>query len=400
VNDSIARSLVAEAAIPMAILRTDGTIVLTSPAWDRIFGAGATPLSALIADTDGEAVNAVLATSPSESERAFDVRLRADALKWVKLQATPLPEERAVLVVAADVTASRAELADLTDRVTFMEWQALSLSTFAKVMGSARLILFSVDQSGVTTMSDGKGLELLGQRPGERVGRNELHATEGTPENEHLRRALAGETLRVLVEPKKGVYFDTWYLPQRDESDRAAGVLGLAIDATDRVMSEQRLAEKIELVAQQTLTIRDLAAPIIKVWQEVVCMPIIGSVDASRAADMMERLLESIVREKARFAILDLTGVDVMDTPTVHHMLRIFAAARTVGVEGVLSGVRPGVAQSVVSLGVDISGLRMMRTLHDALAWCLEKRQDDAGKRGQLGMIRGAQGARRTTGRA
>ena len=185
----------------------------------------------------------------------------------------------------------------------------------------------------------------------------------------------------MLEEPAKGVFFDTWYLPQRDENNQAAGVLGLSIDATDRVLSEQRLAEKIEIVARQTATIRDLAAPVIKVWQEVVCMPIIGSVDAPRASDMMERLLEAIVREKARFAILDLTGVEVMDTPTVHHMLRIFAAARAVGVEGVLSGVRPGVAQSVVSLGVDISGLRMVRTLHDALAWCLEKRSANASRR-------------------
>jgi rsbT co-antagonist protein RsbR len=162
-------------------------------------------------------------------------------------------------------------------------------------------------------------------------------------------------------------------MPQRDESDRLDGVLGLSIDATDRVLSERRLAEKVEVIEQQTATIRDLAAPILKVWKEVLCMPIIGSVDAARASDMMERLLEAIVREKARFAILDLTGVEVMDTPTVHHMLRIFAAARTVGVEGVLSGVRPAVAQSVVSLGVDISGLRMVRTLHDALGWCLER---------------------------
>jgi rsbT co-antagonist protein RsbR len=400
VNEPNARSLVIQAAMPMALLESDGTILHTSPPWDRLFGAAANALPALIADSDREAVSGVLSMSSSSDAGAIDVRLRGDESRWVKLQATPLPADSTILVVATDLTASRAELADLTDRVAFMEWQALSLSTFGKVMGSARLILFAVDRSGVTTMSDGKGLELIGQKPGERVGRNELDATLGTPENGHLQRALAGETLRVLVEPAKGVYFDTWYLPQRDENDQPDGVLGIAIDATDRVLSEQRLAEKIELVAQQTLTIRDLAAPIIKVWQEVVCMPIIGSVDAARASDMMERLLESIVREKARFAILDLTGVDVMDTPTVHHMLRIFAAARTVGVEGVLSGVRPAVAQSVVSLGVDISGLRMMRTLHDALGWCLEKREADAGKRGERALARAAHAGHRKAARA
>jgi rsbT co-antagonist protein RsbR len=393
-NESTARALVSQAAIPMALLRRDGTVLDVSPRWEELFGVSAM-LASAIAEPDRDALASVLTADPGGDASATDLRLRADEARWVRLQVTPVTGDDAVFVIASDVSASHAALADLQDRVAFMEWQALSFSTFAKVLGSAHLVLFSTDRDGVTTMSDGRGLELLGQEPGARVGRRELEATVGTPAHDHLARALGGETLRVLEEPAKGVYFDTWYLPQKDENGQPAGVLGLALDATDRVLSEQRLAEKIELVARQTATIRDLAAPVIKVWQEVVCLPIIGTVDAPRATDMMERLLESIVREKARFAIIDLTGVEVMDTPTVHHMLRIFAAARTVGVEGVLSGVRPGVAQSVVSLGVDISALRMTRTLHDALAWCLEKREADAGKRAEVARARGAFGGRR-----
>lgn len=262
-TESIAQSIVSQAAMPMALVRGDGTIQLTSPPWDRLFAATATTLAALIAEQDGEAVALALGTPRSCEGRAFDVRLRADRAKSVQLQMTPT-EGDAILVVAADVTAVRAELAELQDRVAFMEWQALSLSTFTKVMTSARLVLFSMDSAGVTTMSDGKGLELLGQKPGERVGRNELYATVGTQKHEHLRRALAGETFRVLEEPISGVFFDTWYMPQRDENDKLAGVLGLSVDATERVVSEQQLAEKTELVAKQTATIRDLAAPIIK----------------------------------------------------------------------------------------------------------------------------------------
>ena len=67
------------------------------------------------------------------------------------------------------------------------------------------------------------------------------------------------------------------------------------------------------------------------------------------------------------------TGAEVMDTSTVDHMIRILAAAKTIGIEGVLSGVRPAVAQTMVTLGINLEGLRMMRTLHDALAWCLER---------------------------
>jgi rsbT co-antagonist protein RsbR len=287
-----------------------------------------------------------------------------------------------------DLAEAQAEIADLRARIDFLEWQALSMSTFAKVMERADIVLFSMDPAGVTTMSDGKGLERLGQKPGQRVGCNELEATRGTPAHDCLLRALAGEAVRAMVEPAPGVFFDTWYMPLRNENNETEGVLGMAIDATHRVQADRQLALKTKVIEEQIATIRDLASPIIKVWDEVLCLPIIGAVDASRASEMMENLLEAIVREQARFAILDLTGVAAMDTSTVHHILRIFGAARTLGVEGVLSGVQPAVAQTVVSLGIDLDALRMVRTLHDALAWCLKSRQAEAEKRARLPWLR------------
>jgi rsbT co-antagonist protein RsbR len=290
--------------------------------------------------------------------------------------------------VSSELAAAHAEIAELRERIEFLEWQALSMSTFAKVMERADIVLFSMDPKGVTTMSDGKGLERLGQKPGERVGKNELEATRGTPAHAYLLRALAGEAVRATVEPVPGVFFDTWYMPLRNENNEADGVLAMAIDATHRVQADRQLALKTKVIEEQVATIRDLASPIIKVWDEVLCLPIIGAVDASRASEMMENLLESIVREEARFAILDLTGVAAMDTSTVHHILRIFGAARTLGVEGVLSGVQPAVAQTAVSLGIDLDALRMVRTLHDALAWCLKTRQIDAERRGRRPWLR------------
>lgn len=295
--------------------------------------------------------------------------------------------------VTTELAAAHAEIADLRERIEFLEWQALSMSTFAKVMERADIVLFSMDPAGVTTLSDGKGLERLGQKPGERVGCNELEATRGTPAHDHLLRALGGEAVRATVEPVPGVFFDTWYMPLRNENNETDGVLGMAIDATHRVQADRQLAVKTRVIEEQIATIRDLASPIINVWDEVLCLPIIGAVDASRASEMMENLLEAVVREQARFAILDLTGVAAMDTSTVHHILRIFSAARTLGVEGVLSGVQPAVAQTVVSLGIDLDALRMVRTLHDALAWCLKSRQAAAEKRARLPWLRRA-GAR------
>ena len=196
--------------------------------------------------------------------------------------------------------------------------------------------------------------------------------------------------MRAIVEPAPGVYFDTWYMPVRSPSGEPDGVLGLAIDATDRVLSERQLAVKARVIEQQEETIRGLGAPIISVWDEVLCMPIVGAIDASRALLAMEELLERIVREKARFAILDLTGVEVMDTATVQHTLRIVAAARTIGVEAVVSGVRPAVAQSVVTLGIELEGIRMTRTLRDALGWCQEQLRFAASRRTSLERLRDA----------
>ncbi|MGH7435235.1 MAG: STAS domain-containing protein [Polyangiaceae bacterium] len=273
------------------------------------------------------------------------------------------------------------ELKEMRERVEFMELQALSLSTFAKVIAHAPIVLSSIDARGVTSMSDGKGLDLVGQKPGQRVGVDELEAAAGTPTHGHLTRALRGETVRALAEPVRGVFFETFYAPLRNENDVIDGVVSLAIDATERVRSELQVVEKSKVIARQNETIRDLAAPVIKVWDEVLCLPIVGAVDADRAAEMMEHLLEAIVREKARFAIIDLTGVSAMDTSTVHHVVRMMKAAQTVGAIGVLSGTQPTVAQTIVSLGLSLDDLRSVRTLHDALSFCIARRQADAQKR-------------------
>ena len=143
-NEATARSMVVQATMPMALLAADGALLGASSPWERLLGTAPT-LSALVAEADDESVRNVLSKG---REGTFDVRLRADDSKWVKLQATRLADESALLVVATDVTTVHAELADLQDRIGFMEWQALSLSTFAKVIGSARVILFAMDAIG------------------------------------------------------------------------------------------------------------------------------------------------------------------------------------------------------------------------------------------------------------
>jgi rsbT co-antagonist protein RsbR len=163
-------------------------------------------------------------------------------------------------------------------------------------------------------------------------------------------------------------------MPLRHKDGDVYGMMALSIDCSERVRNEKELREKLELIERQSATIRALATPIIQVWDEVLCLPVIGTVDSARTADMMQSLLEAIVREQARYAIVDLTGVEVVDTSTADHLIQLFRAAKVLGVDGILCGIRPAVAQTVVALGLELGSVRTMRSLRDALKWCIRVR--------------------------
>ena len=164
-------------------------------------------------------------------------------------------------------------------------------------------------------------------------------------------------------------------MPLRAPDGSVQGVMGLGIDASERVKSEHELREKLQLIERQSaMLIRALATPIIQVWDEVLCLPVIGTVDSARTADMMQGLLDAIVREQARYAIVDLTGVEIVDTSTADHLIQLFRAAKVLGVDGILCGIRPAVAQTIVALGLELGSVRTMRSLRDALKWCIRAR--------------------------
>jgi anti-anti-sigma regulatory factor len=146
-----------------------------------------------------------------------------------------------------------------------------------------------------------------------------------------------------------------------------------ALQGLDQIL-EREAREKTALIERQSATIRALGTPVIQVWDEILCLPVIGTVDSARTAEMMQGLLEAIVRERARYAIVDLTGVLIVDTSTADHLIQLFRAARVLGVDSVLCGIRPAVAQTIVGLGLELGSVRTMRSLRDALKWCIRSR--------------------------
>ncbi|MFF5494337.1 STAS domain-containing protein [Streptomyces aquilus] len=126
-----------------------------------------------------------------------------------------------------------------------------------------------------------------------------------------------------------------------------------------------------ELIARQRQQLLEVATPVIELWEGVVAVPLIGTLDSSRSQIVMESLLEAIVERRARYAILDITGVPTVDSLVAQHLMKTVAAARLMGAECIVSGIRPAIAQTIVHLGIDLGSILTRAGLADALAYAL-----------------------------
>ncbi|MGW7409985.1 PAS domain S-box protein [Streptomyces sp. NPDC054833] len=143
-------------------------------------------------------------------------------------------------------------------------------------------------------------------------------------------------------------------------------------DVTERRETEQRLQ-------RQRDEILELSTPVIQVWDKVLALPIIGTLDTLRATRLTEGLLEKIAQSQAEVAILDISGVPTIDTQVAQHLLKTVQAAALMGTVSIMSGVRPETAQSMVHLGIDMGHLRSRNTLQDALQLALAVLAERAG---------------------
>jgi rsbT co-antagonist protein RsbR len=144
-------------------------------------------------------------------------------------------------------------------------------------------------------------------------------------------------------------------------------LVALGTEQEQSALFRMELEEKLEMVEQQRVAIRSLSTPIIEVWSGVLCLPVVGVMDTARSAEMTSALLQTIVEKETRYAIIDITGIDVMDTRTVDHFIRMAKAIRLLGAECALTGLNPHIAQTVVHMGLDLSDIVTHRSLRDAL---------------------------------
>ena len=184
------------------------------------------------------------------------------------------------------------------------------------------------------------------------------------------------ETATFVLSLKRPL-FDSLRASIGADADVLATEVWSATELLDRLAlltTEVFMRTREELIARQSQDMLELSTPVVKLWDGVLALPMIGTLDSSRTQVVMENLLQRIVDTGADIAILDITGVPTVDTLTAQHLIKTVTAARLMGAECIISGIRPQIAQTIVHLGVDLGDIVTKATLADAFKLALARR--------------------------
>jgi rsbT co-antagonist protein RsbR len=221
-------------------------------------------------------------------------------------------------------------------------------------------------------------------RQGIESGNTDLQSTEWASVRQLLEeisrsRALQGftptETATFVLSIKKPLFVQLRDLAGTDASALAAELWTTTelIDALGLYTTEVFLKTREELIRRQQEEMLELSTPVVKLWDGILALPVIGTLDSARTQVVMEALLENIVKTNSRVAIIDITGVPTVDTVVAQHLLKTVTAARLMGADCIISGVRPQIAQTIVHLGINLLDVTTKATLSDAFALAMER---------------------------
>ncbi|MFJ9606174.1 STAS domain-containing protein [Kitasatospora sp. NPDC101176] len=149
--------------------------------------------------------------------------------------------------------------------------------------------------------------------------------------------------------------------------------LARLLDALGLFTIEVYARTREEIISAQAEQLLELSTPVVKLWEGVLAVPLVGTLDSARTQIVMETLLQSLVDSEAEHAIIDITGVPAVDTEVAQHLLKTVVAARLMGAECTISGIRPQIAQTLVALGVQFGDIVTKATLADALRYVLQR---------------------------
>ncbi|NJN65751.1 MAG: STAS domain-containing protein [Chloroflexaceae bacterium] len=185
----------------------------------------------------------------------------------------------------------------------------------------------------------------------------------------------SGETLKHDLEfpLEDGIHtFVSMLFPVSNIQGEIYAVGGISTDITERKQAEEeRSFFQQQIIEAQRAAIRELSTPLLPLAEHVIALPLVGNIDSSRAQQVMETLLEGIAAYQADVAIVDITGVKVMDTQIAQMLLQTARAVRLLGAQIILTGISSALAQTLMHLGADLSGIITRNTLQQGISWAL-----------------------------
>jgi rsbT co-antagonist protein RsbR len=169
---------------------------------------------------------------------------------------------------------------------------------------------------------------------------------------------------------------------------------GNLIDKLALMTVDSAIGLREEIINRQQEEMLELSTPVVKLWDGVLALPLIGTLDSARTQVVMESLLSAIVQTNSQVAIIDITGVPTVDTLVAQHLIKTITAARLMGADCYLSGIRPAIAQTIVHLGIDLSDMQTKAKLSDAFALALQRMGKVVVNQKALAPVNGAASAR------
>jgi rsbT co-antagonist protein RsbR len=271
---------------------------------------------------------------------------------------------------------------DITERKqaekTLYEQQAL----LQGILDNAPFGLFAVERDGRYVMCSRVAAANLGLTPEQVVGKTDyaiLPQAVADANAEKYQRILdTGNfqehefVLEQANEPSQ-VFLHNWF-PISDPNGQRYAVCGIISNITERKQAEAERANfQEQIIAAQRHALQELSTPLIPISDDVVIMPLVGSIDSRRAQQVMEALLEGVAHYQADTVILDITGVRVVDTQVANAFLRAAQAVQLLGARVILTGIQPEIAQTIVQLGADMSGIATHGSLQSGIATVLDQ---------------------------
>jgi PAS domain S-box-containing protein len=292
-------------------------------------------------------------------------RLRKDGtMFWASITLTPIRGAGGTLYGYVRITRDHTERREQELEMRAVERMLDAITDYEVIRLDAEGVIRSWSP-GAERLKQYKAEEVIGHHVS--MFRLEEDVRSGLSERELAIAARAGrfesEGWRMRKDGSR-FWASTIVSPINDENGELIGFVSVGRD-----LSEKRAQE--QLVQRQQEEILELSTPVIQVWDKVLVLPIIGTLDSARAARLTEGLLERIAAEQAEVAILDVSGVPAVDTEVAQHLLKTVEAARLMGAVSILSGVRPETAQAIVHLGIDLGSLRSRSNLKEALQLAL-----------------------------